>query len=307
MADQVPQNQPLAGIPSAGGGQKPEPSSARPEPKIRTMKSDVAEFMKETKPSLIQILTKQVEYQPTTVSEKASPLPIRTILISVAGVIVIGAAAWFGYSYFTSQQPETPVTPGVTEETIPNSPIFVEKTQTATSLRNTLQLQQIIFGAALNLERQQSLKRLIINIKSNDGSTHLLTVKDFFDVLNIVPPRQIPDSLSDTLFLYVYYGASGPRAVFISPSRNTGRTFAGMLGWENSIQRDLDVMFLGETVNQIIAPFLDKTFKNIDYRILAVKPGTELGYFIFSAKNLLVITTSDEALQMVINRLFEAR
>ncbi|MFY9462387.1 MAG: hypothetical protein WAP51_04260 [Candidatus Sungiibacteriota bacterium] len=300
MADPVPQNQPPAGSTSAGGGQKPEP-------KIRTMKSDVAEFMKETKPSLIQILTKQVEYQPTTVSEEKAPFPIRTILISIAGLAVIGTAGWFGYSYFTSQQPETPVTPGVTEETIPNSPIFVEKTQTATSLRNALQLQQIIFGAALNLERQQSLKRLVINIKANDGSTHLLTVKDFFDVLNIAPPRQIPDSLADTLFLYVYYGASGPRAVFAAPSRNTGRTFAGMLGWENSMQRDLDIMFLGETVNQIIAPFLDKTFKNIDYRILAVKPGTELGYFIFSAKNLLVISTSDEALQVVISRLFEAR
>mgnify|MGYP001568435747 CR=1 FL=1 len=122
MANQEPQNQPTGGPPQRGevrplsSDPKPEPGSARPEPKIRTMKSDIAEFVKETKPSLIQILTKQIEYQPAAVSEETPPLlSLRTILISIAGLAVIGAACWFGYGYFTSQQPKTTVTTGVTE------------------------------------------------------------------------------------------------------------------------------------------------------------------------------------------------
>ena len=93
----------------------------------------------------------------------------------------------------------------------------------------------------------------------------------------------------------------------MAPSRNIGQTFAGMLGWENSIQRDLEVFFLGEKITPVIAPFADRTFKNIDYRYLKIGPEIGIGYFIFSAKNYLVLSTSEEALQIVINRLFEAR
>src|SRR3989344_768924 len=134
-AEQESQNQSAGDPLQQGGIRQNSPDNQKPEPKIRTMKSDIAEFMKETKPSLIQILTKQVEYQPTTVSEKKASIPTRTFLISITELVVIGAAGWFSYNYFISQKPEIPITPGIADNKITDSPIFAEKTQSETSPR----------------------------------------------------------------------------------------------------------------------------------------------------------------------------
>ncbi|MDO8560878.1 MAG: hypothetical protein Q7R91_01545 [bacterium] len=305
MADQGRQNQ-------QPSGQRPEPSSARPEPKIRTMKSDIDKFMKDTKPSLIQMMTKQAEYRSPEIEKEEKKFPTKIILIVAGSMVVLAVLGWLGYILLTPQTPpqqaKTSAGKTTTGEEIPASPILTEKTQTATSLRNPIQLQKIIFDAAQNAERPQSLKRLVIKIKEADGGTGFLTAKDFFDILNIPAPQQVQDTLRDQLFLYIYYTSTGlPRAIFIAPSRNPERMRGGMFAWESSMERDLDTLFLGATPNQIVAPFFDKTFRNIDYRTLALEPGTEVGYFMFSAKNFLVITTSDEALQVAINRLFESR
>lgn len=267
------------------------------------MKSDVAEFMQKAKPSLIQLLTKQAEYQPEKQAGEEKRVPAAVVATVFAGVVVLGIAGWFGYRYLSPMPEALPPA----EEVIPPSPMSAEKSQTFTVARDAAKLRRTVVDAAEVNERTGSLKRLIIKIQEADGKTKLLTPKDFFTILDIHPPSQLPDSLGDSLFLYIYYASDGPRAAFIAPSRNAGRTFAGMLGWESSMQRDLEVLFLGQNIKPVIAPFLDKTFKNVDYRFLEVAPGVGFGHFAFSAKNFLVLTTSEEALHVVINRLFEAR
>lgn len=304
MPDQEQQHSPAGGTQT--GGQKPEPSSARPEPKIRTMKSDISEFMKETKPSLIQILTKQVEYQPPETKREKKLLPLLGILLGIVGFLVLMGGGWIGYQYFILRQ--TGSGPETKEETVPPSPISVEKVETRIIARDALALQQSIFTAGGTTERLETIKRLVIKIKEKgDNTTRLLKTKDLFEILDIPAPSQVFDSLQETLFLYTYQTRTGPRLILAAVSKSPGRTFAGILGWENSMQRDLEIMFLGEPPAPVIAPFLDKTFRNIDYRFLAIKNELGLGHFIFSAKNLLVISSSEEALQVVINRLFESR
>ena len=295
MPDNNPQNQ-------TGGEAK------KPDPKIRTMKSDIDEYMKEAKPSLIQILTKQVEIQPQPLDTGGREFPWKTILVSVGGVAIIGVVGWIGYQYLfvpPGVQPKTPVVKK--EEQVPASTIAVEKTDIITVFPNLLSFQQSLFAAAQNVERTGSFKRIVIMVRGEGGKTHHLTPRELFGILNINPPQQMGDSLVNSFFFYVYYASAGPRAIIIAPSRNIGRTFAGMLGWENSIQRDLEILFLGEKTSPVIAPFVDRTFKNIDYRHLKIGAEIGIGYFLFSAKNYLVLATSEEALQLVINRLFEAQ
>lgn len=294
MPDINPQNQ-------AGGEAK------KPDPKIRTMKSDIAEYMKEAKPSLIQILTKQVEIQPQPLDSGGREFPWKTILVSAGGVAIIALVGWASYQYLFVPPGARPETPAVKEEQAPASPIAVEKTHIITVFPNLLSFQQSLFTEAQNIERTGSFKRIVIMVRGNGGKTHHLTPRELFDILDINPPQQTGDSLVSSFFFYVYYAVSGPRTVIIAPSRNIGRTFAGMLGWENSIQRDLEIFFLGEKTSPVIAPFVDRTFKNIDYRHLKIGAELGIGYFLFSAKNYLVLATSEEALQLVINRLFEAR
>lgn len=291
MPEQNPQNQP-------GGSER------NPDPKIRTMKSDIDEYMREAKPSLIQIVTKQVETTPRPLEPERAPFPIKNLMVIMAGILILGAAGLLGYRYFTTRPLETIQVE--IEEKIPGSIISTEKTEVHNITPNLGGLQKAIYGAADITERTGSFKRLVIKIKTADGKSRLMSASDLYDTLSIRPPAQLRDSVSGSLFVYVYYSGAGPRAVLIAPSKNTSRTFAGMVDWENAMQRDLEILFLGKSVNPVIAPFIDKTFKNIDYRYINIASELGIGYFIFTARDYLVVTTSEEALQLVINRLFEA-
>ncbi len=286
--------------------QNADKNSKKSDSKIRTMKSDIAEYLKEAKPSLIQILTKQIDIKPEPIDSEGPALPWKIIVIALGGIALFGVFIWFGYQYFLVPAGPVEKAPVIVEQKIPASPIAVEKTDTITVSPNLLNLQQGLFNSAQNIERSGSFKRLIIVVR--DGAkTRTLAPVELFGILDADPPSQINDSLIDSAFFYVYYSSAGPRIVMIAPSRSIERTFAGMLGWENSIQRDLEILFLGEKITPVIAPFVDRTFKNIDYRYLKIGPELGVGYFIFSAKNYLVLSTSEEAMQLVINRLFEAR
>lgn len=283
---------------------QPKDNTSQPEPKIRTMKSDIAEYLKEKKPSLLEIMTKQVEIRPAPLEPKPEQLPVRRIIVFTAALALVSAVVWLGYSYVPNalRRGESVTT----EERIAPSVISVEKTRTLDTDGSFPRLRQDIINSALTPERQGSFKRIILLTKQ-DETTRPLTASDFFRILGVAPPTKVSDSLTGDLFLYIYYSNSGPRAAIISRSRDPGRSFAGMLSWESGIQRDLETIFLEERVGQVAAPFLDKTFKNISYRFLELRPDLGIGHFMFSAKNYLVITTSEEALTATINRLLESR
>lgn len=276
--------------------------ASRPEAKIRTMKSDIAEYMKGEKTSLLDIMTKQ-QGAPTTSAERKPRIPpLVVITVSAAALIFIAVGGWFIYQSFT---PATaPMRPA--EEKIPTSPISVEKTQALEIANNLTQLRQALSSAAAARERAGSFKRLHFRIKGAGDTRQPATTQNFLAILN-TNLQDILAPLSNEFFFYIYYGASGPRTVFIAASRDTARTFTRMLGRENSLQRDLEVFFLEEGLEPVIAPFIDKTLKNVDYRFLSLKQDTGIGYFIFPAKNYFVMTTSEEALEVTINRLFETR
>lgn len=299
MAD-IPQetkNPPGNNLPQ---GQNPQ----RQEPAIRTMKSDIAAFMKETKPSLIQILSKQAQYQAPEEETVRRPIPWFQIGIGFGAFIVLAASGWLIYQFFFTVPPQKPPT---VEETAPASPILVEKTKAITMARNALLLFQNLTGTAETGEREGTFKRLIVSVKETDGALSLLKPKDFFRLLSINPPTQIFESLQDTFFITFFYAPEGPHMALIIPVKNVDRAFAGMIGWESAMQRDLEALFVGTPQPSVIAPFFDKTQRNIDYRYLAINGPYGLGYFIFPPKNLLVITTSEDAIKLIINRLLEAR
>ena len=283
----------------------PESTSGKPESKIRTMKSDIAEYMKGGKTSLLDIMTKQVEVGPETTGGRKTSVPsLKVIMVSAAALIFVAAGSWFLYRYFAP--PRVQPAPEIQEEKISPSPISVEKTQALEIAGDIVRLRQAISLVAEARERNGSFKRVYFRVRGDDGTKQILTTKNFFAILN-VDAKEVLESFSNELFLYLYYGASGPRSVLVVPTRDAGRTFAAMLERENSLQRDLEILFLDERLDPVIAPFSDKTVKNVDYRFLSLKQDVGIGYFIFSARNYLVIATSEEALEVTINRLFEAR
>ena len=77
-------------------GQKQE--SLKKEPAVRTMKSDIAEFLKKTKPSLISIIAKEAERQEKPQSTE-KPRFFNRYLISIVLILVLSGIAYSFYSF----------------------------------------------------------------------------------------------------------------------------------------------------------------------------------------------------------------
>lgn len=281
----------------------------RKEPAIRTMQSDIAEYMKQEKPSVVQILTKQEEYRLEKPPEEGKrPLPvISIIMIGATALVFLSAAGLISYWYFFSSRHDQAPLPETMIPAAPPPPIVTEKTETRVIQETASSLRETFNSIARVQEETGSFKRIILQTKNPNGVIRFVTVSEIYQALGVTPSQQISDSLAGWPFIAIHFSTEGPRAIFAAESQSRDRAFAGMLAWENALQRDWEVFFLGESSPPSIVPFADKTFRNLDYRFLEIKQGLGIGYFIFPPKNLLVIATSEETIHTAIDRLFEAR
>ncbi len=122
-------------------------------------------------------------------------------------------------------------------------------------------------------------------------------------------PTQILAAGNSDIMPFFYYQNGVARAGFLMPVRDENLALQSMLSWESSIQKDLSPLFLQELPETAAAVFEDKTFKNINYRFMKLSAAKDfgIGYFLFPAKHYLVVTTSEDSLQSITTRLFEAK
>ena len=132
---------------------------------------------------------------------------------------------------------------------------------------------------------------------------------------------------------FLYHGGGETHLGIAVKTRDTARTFRDLLLWESSLAVDLLPLFNGLNVKPTDALFEDRTYRNIDWRFLrlstietpSVESGTTttssdlplaelgpkkdigLGHAVFPARNIAVVTTSKEAMETVIGRLFDSR
>ena len=107
---------------------------------------------------------------------------------------------------------------------------------------------------------------------------------------------------------FVYTSEQGRRFGLAMETIDLDRTFLDLLSWESSLLADFLPLFFNQKPEAVITPFEDRTFRNIDWRYQKLSQAGDLGigYALFPAKNLLVITTSKESMETVISRLFSA-
>lgn len=285
------------------------PTEQRPEPSIRTMQSDIAEYMKQEKPSVVQILTKQAEYRPEKpLEEEKRSLPvISIIMIGATALVLLSAVGLISYWYFFSSRSDQAPPPETIAPTAPPSPIATEKTEIRVIQETASSLREALNDIADSQEKIGSFKRIVMQIKNSGGAVRFVTVPEMYRAIAVIPPQQISDSLVGLPLIAIHFSTKGPRAIFAAESQSRDRTFIGMLAWENALQRDWEVFFLGEPAPPALTSFTDRTFRNLDYRFMEIKQGLGIGYFIFPSKNLLVIATSEETIHTAIDRLFDAR
>ena len=287
-------------------------------PALRTMKSDLEELTKSTvRPPALTTASENLEAKTKTqggttltVSAVARPKPSRAakkvaIFISAGTFLILLLAVGL---YFYSRE-ETVQVPQVTTPPPPpqQAPVFFA-TEASITLTLTPQDRQ---GFLRALEKESSdagrpgtVKRL--TVKLLDGpQERLLTLADFLEILESQPPPQLLENMDPYVSLFVFYGGGGGRIGLVAKTRDGNRALRDLYLWENTLWSSFQSLFFGKEQDIKTDEFKDRIYKNIDWRFLGVSSQEDLGigYTVFPARGVLIITTGREAMETIISRL----
>lgn len=278
-----------------------EPEGKR-SPAIRTMRSDVSEFLKTAKPSLISLLTRQAEVDSPPPASRREQLSLKFIALSIGALILIVGGAIVFLEFRAT--PPAPATPAVST---PAPDIFYEETNEVTIAPARQEFLDALKNAGRAAHPIGSFTRLVIRTKSQDAPL-LLDLQKFLNFLGANAPSDFIEGADGLPQFFIYQENSGPHLGIIVEAKNPARAVQGLLAWEPSIQHDLESLFLGSPPPASIRPFRDLTYRNIDFRYLDLEPGPDngIGYLYFPAKRRIIMATSEETLHLVIQRLFAA-
>lgn len=290
----------------------PDLSSSAPgegdkKPIVRTMKSDVEEMFKKTKPSFLKIVSQETarpSTYPTVANQKGHPL--RKIILVLFILIVLAGAGGGGIWFFKAKQGEQVTSPRLT----PPNPFFASESSRTINSDVSRPNEFLQLLNEREDERGGTVKRILIKLDEAAGE-RFATFPDLAELLSLEPPKNLRTKTTLPVNVYFYYQKEDGESRFGFATRVTDqdRTWADMLTWEASMLGDLRQVVLKEKIQINVIPFEDRTYRNIDWRYQKLSSEKDIGiaYTIFPAKNLLVIASSKEMMETIINRLFEAR
>ena len=306
--------------------QSADPAQLAPRSSVRTMRSDMEGLMQSSggaKPSLMQSIrrrgTPQIPQQPGTASGGLRILLRVVALLIVAAIMLLGALAAlpqvFPNSFLSlrnkipglSVYAPTPASPAHPAATAPN--FF--STETTQDIVASLDSRAIFFElmdhAIKGGERQGTMKRLLITTTAADSSDRFMTMQDVFDFYRISAPPPVLQQADGVAFFFAYFARDGGRFGAATRVFDSEVTLAAMGAWESRIADDLTPLLFGEPATATSTTFRQMTFRNIDWRFLPLSQTRDIGiaYGIFPARNYLILTTSSEAMEATINRLFD--
>lgn len=284
--------------------------NAKPKIAIRTMKTDAEELIKTTHPSVIQTLGRDTRpLMPGAGSAKQSP--IRAIATLAIIVLILSGGAFLLFRAVSSMRAPAKIQTGATLARVaPPNAYFATETSRTISVKkqDRGEFSRLMNDGWHEREREGTVKRVIIKVRDGPNE-RFATLADFFDLWRIAPPQELLDLADQNLMVSMYSGASGNRLGFVVRTRDTERMFAAMFRWEPSLLAQITPLFFDERTETIVAPFEDRTYRNIDWRYLKLSQERDIGigYGVFPVGNIFLLTTSKEATETVINRLFDAR
>jgi len=274
------------------------------QPNIRTMRSDVSEYLKETKPSLIQLITNE---EPLAVAERElEPKKPRNLsfLWWGIGTLLLLIVAGYGAYLLTRTAPIQEAQLKVPQPLLSverSSAVSVISGDTETPYEKSIERGDIA-------DAEGDMTRIVAVIGSGTLDQRVLTPIEFLRASGVVLPAHTADLLGTNYMPFIYKTRFGNRQGIILEVKDRDRVFQALLSNENGMQENWATIFPGRNPPTHIIPFEDRTYRNISYRILSLAPEQDsvLVYGFFPAKNYLIVATSEEALRLIVNRLFLA-
>jgi len=285
----------------------PQTAAPEPHPNVRTMKSDVSEYLRATKPSLIKMLTSQIENDKT---ERVRPREtarnytglVGAILIVLISIGVLGVGGYFIYKMFN----KVPVQQA--NIVIPQPLFAVDGSETVSArLPNGGDLISVLNKHIPSNVSMGSLRRLVILTELGDGSVRSLRPDEFLKGAGVRASQIFLAALTGPVMPVYAATSQGARLALVMPTNDPDRARSELLNSESSILFNWQSLFLDRKPELKVVPFEDRIYRNISYRFAAAGiNGDQFLYGAFPAKNYIVITSSEETFRLIIDRLYEA-
>lgn len=277
-----------------------QPSSSQdpktPIPNIRTMGSDVEDLFKQDEATIAGAISQEVLERRH--AEALGQSTSRKILLPVLIVMLLSAVG-IGVYFLIEEGPDTAY--GIrTPSTV--KPFFsIDRTEDISAFQLSVIARQIEHLA----EKRETANTIThVSIKLNNKPVTL------YDILRLytidIPAKLVPTFRASPVMTFIHHEPSGNSIGFVFETPEPERALVQMLGWEAKIAFDFRPLFFGKNIEHLRA-FEDRTYRNIDWRgvTLASREDVAVGYGIFSARNLFLITTSESSMRTVIDRLLD--
>ncbi len=302
--------------------QAPPPDSVRP---LETYQSDVERYVREQNVSTVTVAAaeekrqqkaKRVMEAPPAEPKKGSGISQLASVIGGIALIFI-AAGGIGFAYIRSRpytQPATPVAPFIAIDSVTD--ISIVPGETRNDIMNSLQTAKGKVHLSVGLMMQ--LRPWL----TATTSTTLLPTQTLLSMLTPnIPPALLRSIQPQSLLGIHSLDVNQPFLMFSVDSYQSG--YAGMLDWEDAMQRDLSPFFTytppqhtvapqsstTPTTNQpqvIASPFVDTIVENHDARAIKNANGDIVFLWTFLDNSTVLITTNADTVGEIITRLKNA-
>lgn len=306
LADRlVSSSQPM---PNTGGFDDTKKPAAAPEtapaqkkedvPTIRTLRSDISEYTQKSKTSYFDIVA-STKNKPR-LEEKWPMITRRGKLIVIIVFVAITLSASVG-GYFWVANKRAEQAPPVAR--VPKPLIYGDNEQIIEYTGDAKMLAKNIQNVFIIPQLPNEFTNLAIKALAN-GSEIFFGPADLLATILAEPPANLESVIAPPLTFGVVDTFGKNEMVLMFKIVDYDRAFAGLLAWEQTIVRDLQLLL--PAANDLTVDgktFKDVIVKNNDARILENLEGRPiLAYTIFNRK-LVIIVSSKTALEVVLDKL----
>lgn len=288
-----------------------KPASPVTNSPIHTYASDVAEHRQDNEVSRIAMVAAEQDAAPRTSvvvpKEKRS-----SVFLVVAGIVLLIAGSVSMYAAYRFATGTPPLPEGIL---IPSLIFADERIQVAGS-KDALR-EALGTGAPLEEGRVAVLYMTYPTTTEAGLIEQVASGRELFAALRLPAPEILLRNIEDSSTIGLVTAGGETRPFFILRVSSFDRTYAGMLVWEASMERDLLFMYPPypsietSTSSPLQAPagdqfrlsFVDEVIENRDMRVLHDADGRTLMLYGYWDKQTLIIARNTAALTELMGRL----
>lgn len=271
---------------------------------IRTMRSDIQKLLQKEKVTLPAEIVNIKNEKDVNLQVRRKPRFKKILLWGFILLFIIGAGGigWFFIKPATKNR-------GVIDIPKTPRPFFATEFSRTYTIQtgDTNKFISSVEDSLQDSEREDSMRRILI-LMVGEENKRFAELKDLFDAYQIKSPPGFLQNIQSPLMLVVHYTAKSPQIGFAVQISDPSKALTDLSLWETILASDFQ-KFLPQPAENLNLPFEDFTFRNIDFRYKKLSEDNEFGiaYGLFPAKNLLMFATSKKTIEIMIDRLLQAK